>query len=43
MKTFTSDIYKFSLASKVALLLTSIFAAAGFTWPFFAPDMESAR
>jgi energy-coupling factor transport system substrate-specific component len=43
MKTFTSDIYKFSLSSKIALSLTSLFAAAGFTWPFFAPDIESAR
>ena len=43
MKTFTSDIYKFSRSSKIALALTSVFAAAGFTWPFFASDMESAR
>ena len=43
MKTFTSDVYRFSLSSKIALSLTSLFAAAGFTWPFFAPDMESAR
>jgi energy-coupling factor transport system substrate-specific component len=43
MKTFTADIYKFSLASKIALALASIFAAVGFTWPFFAPDIQSAR
>jgi energy-coupling factor transport system substrate-specific component len=43
MKTLTADIYRFSLSSKIALLFTSIFATAGFTWPFFAPDMESAR
>jgi energy-coupling factor transport system substrate-specific component len=43
MKTFTSDIYKFSLSSKIALFLTALFAAAGFTWPFFAPDLASAR
>ena len=43
MKTFTSDIYRFSLSSKIALSLTSLFAAAGFTWPFFATDLESAR
>lgn len=43
MKTLTSDIYKFSLSSKIALSLTCVFATAGFTWPFFAPDMGSAR
>ena len=43
MKTLTADIYRFSLPSKIALTLTSAFATAGFTWPFFAPDMASAR
>jgi energy-coupling factor transport system substrate-specific component len=43
MKTLTADIYSFSLASKVALTLTSIFAVAGFTWPFFAPDMATVH
>lgn len=43
MKTLTADIYSFSLSSKIALALTSIFVAAGFTWPFFAPNMEAAR
>jgi energy-coupling factor transport system substrate-specific component len=43
MKTLTADIYRFSLSSKIALTLTSAFATAGFTWPFFAPDMQSAR
>jgi len=39
----TSDIYKFSASSKIALTLTSVFALAGFTWPFFAPDKQSAH
>jgi energy-coupling factor transport system substrate-specific component len=43
MKTLTADIYRFSIPSKIALALTSAFATAGFTWPFFAPDMASAR
>ena len=43
MKTLTADIYRFSLPSKFALALTSIFAAAGFTWPFFAPDLATAQ
>ena len=43
MKTTTRDIYSFSLTSKIALTATSIFALAGFTWPFFAPDSQSAH
>jgi energy-coupling factor transport system substrate-specific component len=43
MKSLTADIYSFSRPSKIALALTSIFATAGFTWPFFAPDMASAH
>jgi len=38
MKLQTKDIYRFSPSSKIALTLTSIFAFAGFTWPFFAAD-----
>lgn len=43
MKLQTKDIYTFSLSSKIALTLTSIFAVTGFTWPFFAPDLHSAH
>jgi energy-coupling factor transport system substrate-specific component len=43
MKNLTSDIYRFSIKSKVALVLTSIFAACGFTWPFFTQNLETAR
>ncbi len=43
MKTTTRDIYSFSLPSKIALIATSLFALVGFTWPFFAPDLESAH
>ncbi len=43
MSYLTSDIYRFSLKSKVALALVSIFAFAGFTWPFFAPSQELAH
>lgn len=42
MKNFTSDVYRFSFKSKVALILTTIFAGFGFTWPFFTSDLESA-
>jgi len=43
MKLQTADIYKFSTTSKIALFLAATFALAGFTWPFFAPDMQSAH
>ena len=43
MKLQTADIYKFSRTSKIALTLTSVFAVAGFIWPFFAPDLQSAH
>jgi energy-coupling factor transport system substrate-specific component len=43
MKLQTEDIYKFSTTSKIALFLAATFALAGFTWPFFAPDMQSAH
>jgi len=43
MKLQTKDIYRFSPSSKIALTLTSIFAFAGFTWPFFAADKSSAH
>lgn len=39
----TANIYNFSKSSKIALTLASTFALAGFTWPFFAPDMQSAH
>jgi len=39
----TKDIYQFSFKSKVTLALTSLFAFAGFVWPFFAPDKGSAQ
>ena len=40
MRYLTSDIYRFSLRSKIALGVTSIFAFAGFTWPFVAPTQS---
>lgn len=43
MKTTTRDIYSFSTLSKISLFLTSVFAFAGYTWPFFAPDRASAH
>ena len=43
MKLQTKDIYRFSPSSKIALTLTSVFAFAGFTWPFFAADKSSAH
>ena len=43
MRYLTSDIYRFSLRSKIALGVTSIFAFAGFTWPFVAPTQSIAH
>lgn len=43
MSYLTSDIYRFSFRSKIALGLVSIFALAGFTWPFFAPTRSIAH
>ena len=43
MSYTTGDIYRFSLKSKAALGLVSIFALAGFTWPFFAPTQSVAH
>ena len=43
MKTTTANIYTFSLTSKIVLTATSLFAIAGFTWPFFAPDKDAAH
>ena len=43
MKYRTADIYRFTFRSKVALVLVSTFAFAGFTWPFFAPNLSVAH
>ena len=43
MRYLTSDIYRFSLRSKISLGVTSIFAFAGFTWPFVAPTQSIAH
>ena len=43
MNYLTGDIYHFSSKSKAALGLVSIFALAGFTWPFFAPTQSAAH
>ena len=43
MKYLTSDIYRFSSQSKMALSLVSVIAFAGFTWPFFAPTQSVAH
>jgi energy-coupling factor transport system substrate-specific component len=39
----TKDIYRFSAQSKISLFLVSLFAFAGFTWPFFAPTQSIAH
>jgi energy-coupling factor transport system substrate-specific component len=41
-KFHTADIYRFSRKSKIALCIVTIFALAGFTWPFFAPTQNVA-
>jgi len=43
MRYLTSDIFRFSLRSKISLGVTSIFAFAGFTWPFVAPTQSIAH
>ncbi len=43
MNYLTRDIYRFSFQSKIALALVSLFAFAGFTWPFFAPTQSVAH
>jgi energy-coupling factor transport system substrate-specific component len=43
MKYLTSDIYRFSGRSKVALLLVSTTVFAGFTWPFYVQSQSSAH
>ena len=43
MSYTTGDIYHFSSKSKLALSLVSVFALAGFTWPFFAPTQSIAH
>ena len=43
MQNLTSDIYRFSAQSRIALILVSVFAFAGFTWPFFAPSQSIAH
>lgn len=43
MSYLTRDIYRFSLKSKLALISVSLFAIAGFTWPFFAPSLSVAH
>lgn len=39
----TADIYKFGSRSRIILAAVSVFALAGFIWPFFAPNQSIAQ
>ena len=43
MRYTTKDLYHLSAKNQLALLITSLFVLAGFTWPFFAPNESVAH